>query len=385
MKVISRVLLAAAVALAPISNASACTVLMYKDAAGRMYTGRSNEFVGPLPDRLSYYPAGTSFESRTPEGKPGVAYTSKYAIIAVTVHGMVPGSKQDPLHEALNDQGLTFTTQSLDGNKSPDVSAYSADKVLASTDLGTWALSNFATVDEVRKALESGEIGVWLPNIPALGPQDMPLHFALFDKTGAGIVIEWTDGKTTVYDNPVGVMTNDPPFPWHLQHMNFYAHLTNIDKNSGQFNNLKVAAPDSGSNMSALPGNETSMGRFVKAAYYSNFAYKAETPEEAILTLGHVMNNFDRPRNISMDDPNDPPGGERNLSDAKTAADYSEVTTFMTLSDLSQGHFYLRTIGSLNYTKFDMKKLSALRQTTVVSFDKINANNGVDGEQLFFE
>lgn len=385
MKRLSRTLIAALVAMAPISDAMACTMLMYKDASGRVYTGRSNEFVGPLPDRLSYYPVGTAFESYTPDGKSGVSYKAKHAIIAVTVHGMVPGSKQDPLHEALNDQGLTFTTQSLDGNKSPDVSTVPADKVLASTDLGTWALSNFATVADVKKALEGGDVGVWLPNIPALGPQDMPLHFALFDRTGAGIVIEWTDGKTTVYDNKVGVMTNDPPFPWHLQHMNFYAHLTNLDKNSGQFNDLKVAVPDSGSNMSALPGSETSIGRFVKAAYYSNFAYKAKTPEEAILTLGHVMNNFDRPRNISVDDPKDPPGGERNLSDAKTAADYSEVTTFMALSDLSQGYFYLRTIGSLNYTKFDLKKLAKLDKTTVVTFDVINANNGVDGEHLFFK
>lgn len=385
MKLLSRLLLCAAVTAASFTQATACTTLMYRDANGNTYTGRSNEFVGPLPDRLTYYPKGTEFQSFTPGGKPGVAYAAKHAILAVTVHGMVPGTTQDPLHEAINDAGLSFTTQSLDGNHSPDVAAAPAGEVLSSTDLGTWALSSFSTVAEVKKALEGGDVKVWLPNIPALGPQDMPLHFALFDRTGAGIVIEWTDGKTTVYDNTVGVMTNDPPFPWHLQHMNFFAYLTNVDKNSGQFNQLKVSAPDSGSNMSGLPGNETSIGRFVKAAYYSHFAYKATTPEEAILTLGHVMNNFDRPRNISVDDPKDPPGGERNLSDAKTSADYSEVTTFMTLSDLAQNHFYLRTIGSLNYTKFDMAKLSGLSKVTTVSFDTINANNGVSGEQLFLQ
>lgn len=385
MKQLGRLILVAAMAAASMSAASACTTMIYTDTSGRAYQGRTNEFVGALPDTLTYFPAGTSFQSFGPAGQAGVAYAASHAILAVTLSGMVPGSDQPTLHEAMNDQGLTFTTNSLDGNVSPDVAGSPAGKLLSATDLGTWALSQFATVKEVKQALDGGAVAVWLPKIPALGPHDMPTHFAMFDRTGAGIVIEWTDGKTTVYDNPVGVMTNDPPFPWHLQNLNFYAYLTNLDKNSGQFGKLKVAAPDSGGNMSGLPGNETSVGRFVKAAYYSHFAEKAATPREAILTLGHVMNNFDRPRNISLDSPEDPPGGERDMKAAGKPVDYSEVTEFTVLKDLSQNLFYIRTIESLNFAAFDLNRLAVLKDVTTVSFKTLEANDGVDGTALFLK
>jgi choloylglycine hydrolase len=363
----------------------ACTVLLYTDAKGLPYVGRTLEFVGSVPNRMMYYPVGTRFESVTPDGKAGMTFDSKHAIFAVTAYGLVPDAKQDTLHEAANDQGLTFTTNSLGGNKSPDVAGVAADKILSGLDLGMWALGNFSTVAEVKEALAKKEVAVWLPRIPFLGDGDMPVHFALFDKTGAGIVIEWTDGETTVYDNPVGVMTNNPPFPWHLTNMQNYAYLTNVDKNRGRFNKLEVQADDSGGNMASLSGVETSVGRFVKAAYYSTFAHKAETPEQAIFTLGHIMNNFDRPKDISKDLEDDLPAGERSMEMSKGPKSISEVTNWTVLHDLTQGHFYLRTINALNFSKFDINKLSALKTPKEVTLDAVNANTQLDATDLFLQ
>ena len=59
-----------------------------------------------------------------------------------------------------------------------------------------------------------------------------------------GIVIEFTGGRMNVYDNPVGVVTNLPEFPWHLANLNNYSFLNNVDRNEGQFGKLKVSAPD---------------------------------------------------------------------------------------------------------------------------------------------
>lgn len=378
-------LLAAVVVTTSISNAAACTLLLYTDAKGRAYTGRTMEFVGETPNRLTYYPTGTRFESVTPDGKQGATFNSKYAIFAVTVFGILPNQKQDSFHEAMNDQGLTFTTNSLGGNISPNVTQVPQGKILSAVDLGAWALGNFQTVAQVKQALENKEVEVWLPNIPFLGAGDTPLHFGLFDRSGAGIVIEWTTGKTTVYDNPVGVMTNNPPFPWHLQNMSNYAYLTNVDKNSGKFNNLSVSAFDSGGNLANLPSAQTSPGRFVKAAYYATYVEKAKTPDQAILNLSHVMNNFDRPKNISIDLPNDMPGGERTMTAPKNQKSSSEVTSWTVLRDLSQNHFYIRTINSLNFSRFDINKLSALKETKVVSMKALNANSALDGTDLFLK
>lgn len=378
LRTLSKLVLAASLAISPIANAYACTVLSIRDANGNVYQGRTNEFAGQQPDSVTYWPAGTKMESVTPTGAQGKVFTTKYGIFGVTLKGLVANAKQDTIHEAVNDQGMTITTNAMIENN-PPIPSGPADKILSVVDLGTWALGSFKTVAEVKQAIQSKEVEIWLPRIPSMANLYAPVHYALYDKTGGAIVIEFTDGKTSVYDNPVAVMTNDPPFPWHLKNMNNYAYLTNIDKNTGQFNNLKVAASDSGGNMAGLPGIETSVGRFVKAAYYSNFAHKAKTPEQAIKTLSHVMNNFDRPKDISADLP-----GTASKAEAFAANKISTESTYFTvMNDLNQNHFYLRTINSINFAKFDVRKLNGLKKTKVVSFKDINAFGKTDATELF--
>jgi choloylglycine hydrolase len=358
-----------------------CTVLAYYDANGLIYTGRTLEFVGSSPNQLVYFPAGTRMESFTPAGKQGATFDTKYAIFGVLVGG-VAQAKQGTLHEAMNEHGMSISTNSLGGNTSPDISGVKDSQIVATSDLGVWALGNFKTVAEVKQAIKNNEVHFWLPVIPALGTEPAPIHFALWDRTGAGIVIEWSTGKTEVYDNEVGVLTNNPPFPWHLENMGNYTFLTNIDKNTAQFNKLNVKAFDGGANMASLPSTATSPGRFVRAAYYSQFAYKGKTPQEAILSLSHVMNNFDRPTGISVDVSSDLPAGERSMLGAAESS-ASEVTSWTALKDLNQNHFYIRTIDSLNYSYFDMNQMKGLKTTTLVSMEALNANKTLDGNHLF--
>ena len=363
---------------ASIANSFACTVLAMKDVNGNVYQGRSNEFVGQQPDALTYYPPGTLIESVTPDGKQGKTFNTKYAIFGATLKGMTPNAKQETLHEAVNDQGMSITTNAFLGNTSPAITANS-DKVLSVVDFGTWALGNFQNVDQVKQALKNKEVDLWLPKIVPMGNVIAPLHFAMYDKRGGSIVIEF-DGGIHVYDNPSYVMTNDPALPWHLQNLNDYADMTNIDKNSGKFNNFQAKAGSGGIALRGLPSNQLSSGRFVKAAYYSNYARRAKTSEQAILTLGHVMNNFDRPLDISVDEP---VKGTFSTTFSTTAGVGSESTYFTVLNDLSQGHYYLRTINSLSFSKFDIKKLSILKSTKIVKFDAINSLTKTDATELF--
>ena len=380
LKNLSRALLSVVLLSSSIVNSFACTVLAIKDANGNVYQGRTNEFAGQQPDDITYWPAGTRMESLTPDGKQGKVFNTKYGVLAVTLKKLVPNAKQDSIHEGVNDQGMTITTNAMINDLPPAVSV-SPDKVLAATDLGVWALGNFQNVAQVKQAIQNKEVEFWLPQIPSMANFKAPLHFALYDKVGGNIVIEFAGGKTAVYDNPAYVMTNDPPLPWHLTNLNNYAYLTNIDKNTGQFNNLKVAASDSGGNMAGLPGLETSVGRFVKAAFYSNFVQKAKTPDQAVKTLSHVMNNFDRPIDVSADKP-----GTASRAEAFAANKLSSESTYFTvMNDLSRNYFYLRTINSINFAKFEVRKLSALKQTKVVTFAAVNANPNLDATELFLK
>ncbi|MCE9841759.1 linear amide C-N hydrolase, partial [Proteus terrae] len=97
-------------------------------------------------------------------------------------------------------------------------------------------------------------------------------HYAFYDKKGGSIVVEATNGKLHVYQNPTRVMTNGPDFPWHLTNLNNYSQLTNIDKSSGKLANINVVQPDSGIATSQLPSSDTSVGRFIRAVYFSTYA-----------------------------------------------------------------------------------------------------------------
>ena len=380
MKTLSGALLAIALVSSSVGNSLACTVLAIRDANGNVYQARSNEFVGQQPDALSYYPPGTRIESVTPDGKQGKSFNTKYAIFGATLKGMTPNAKQETIHEAVNDQGMSLTTNAFMGNTSPAITQ-PAEKVLSVVDFGTWALGSFQNVEQVKQALKNKEVDLWLPKIASMGDLVTPLHFAMYDKKGGSIVIEFDYG-IHVYDNPSYVMTNDPSLPWHLQNLNDYADLTNIDKNKQQFNGFVARAGSGGIALRGLPSNQLSSGRFVKAAFYSNFARKAKTPEQAIFTLGHVMNNFDRPLDISVDEP---VKGTFSTAFSTTAGVGSESTYFTVLNDLSQGHFYIRTINSLNFSKFDIKKLSGLKEITVVKFQTINAYTDLNATVLFLK
>jgi len=379
MKTLANLLVSSLLTFSFIGNSYACTALIIRDANGAAYQGRTLEFAGIIPSNLTYFPIGSSIVSQAPDGKAGATFKTKYAILSVSTLA-VPKAKQEAIFEGVNDQGMSFSSNSFNDNVSPKIDS-DPSKALSAMDFGAWALGNFQNVAQVKQALENKEINVWLPKVPMLGNIEAPVHFALFDKTGAGVVIEFTQGQVMVHDNPVGVMTNSPEFPWHLENLNNYAQLSNIDRDEGKFNNLKVSAPDSGSALAGLPSTQISSGRFVKAAYYSNFVRKPKTPRETIELLSHVMNNFDRPFDLSID----PPGTGGASEGASKGSAATEVTYFTVMNDLMQNNFYIRTINSLNYSKIDLNRLAALKQIKTVPIEKVNELGGLDATGLFLK
>ena len=353
--------------------AHACTALMITDKQGNAYSAKTMEYAVPLPFAMSYVPAGTKVVSVAPGNKPGLSFETKYPVLGVGANVGV-GSGLNMLAEAANDQGLSVSSNEMPGSQSPTGAGSDAAKAVASTDLALYLLGNFKSVAEVKAALVDGSVSVWLPEIPLMGNLVAPLHYILFDKTGAGIVIEYLDGKQNIHDNPVGVVTNAPDFPWHLKNLNNYAQLTNVDKNTGQFGQLKVGAPDSGNALDNLPSSQISAGRFVKAAYYTQFVRKADSPEDAVITLGHIMNNFDRPYDLSIDKGYSAEGG-------KPGSTTSEVTLFTWMNDKSRNLYFLRTIDALNFAQFEIDKLSPIKKVVTVPLDKIN-DASLDGTQV---
>ncbi len=367
IKNLTSVLLASSLIISSIGNAIACTSLLITDLKGNAYHGRTLEFSNIIPTNMTYFPAGTKIESFTPAGKTGKTFNTKYALIGMGA-SLVPNAKQVSFADGMNDQGLSMKTNWL--NTTTDVPVGNDDsKILAVTDLYPWILGNFKTVAELKASFAKKEVDFWLPVVKALSPNPWPQHYHVVDKTGDNIVIEFTNGKMNVYDNPVAVMTNGPNFPWHLENLNNYT-FNNVNKNTGQLGKLKLATPDAGIALTALPSSETSQGRFVKAAFYANYVRKAKTPDDAMITLAHIMNNFDRPYDLTIDTG----GGSGDGVRSKDAS--SEVTIWTTMSDLNRNQYYVRSINGMNFAVVDLNKLKNLKQVKSVSTYDVDKSVG---------
>ncbi|QPC43000.1 linear amide C-N hydrolase [Kaustia mangrovi] len=358
-----------------------CTSLSYTDAAGKVYFGRTLELTVDLPYQVVYFPEGTPFSSAV-EGHPALEYEARHAVLAVTMPDRKP-SAEAPLGlgdlkvlEGLNARGLTFSLLSYPAAGGTQQSVAMTRAVLSASDLGSWALAQFETVAELREALAGQP--VLLEALAILGGVESPFHYVVHDASGASLVIEFNRGEMSVHDNPVGVMTNGPEFGWHLTNLDNYTFLTNVDRSSATFGRYAAAQPDSGIATAGLPSSSTSVGRFVRAAYYAQFTERAETADEAVQTLAHVMNNFDRPRGITIDYPQDG-GGHLEVAglDQGGAEPYAtEFTSWTNLSDLDRGLFFLRTYKAMNFSVFDLNRLSALKEPKVVPLDRIDGMAG---------
>ncbi len=322
----------------------ACTSLTVKDTNNNVYHGRGMELTfGEGLSSLTFYPKGTTFQHPAPDNSKGLAYTAKYAIMAVTT----PVSMYDPkcAMEGINDSGLSFSLNMMPAPPLKDLTSEQYPNSVPFASFGEWALANFATVEELKSGITNG-VSFWSEALQMLGGLKTPFHFAVYDKTGGSIIVEVKDGALVIYDNPTGVMTNGPEFPWHIENLNNYAHMTNVETVTGQVGEIKLRQPDSGIATSVLPSSATSVGRFVKAVYYSAFANRVDNPDLQIAELGHIMNNFDRPKNITKE------LAAAAKPDGTPAKYMTEFTLWIVLTDLSRGELYVRLYDSLNYVKY---------------------------------
>lgn len=361
--------------LAP-SIGQACTSLLYTDANGASYAGRTLELSMELPYKVTYVPTGTTFGSQADQHHV-LNFSTKNAFVSIGVPDPLNG--QVKVFQGLNDKGLTFSLLAFPSTDGPADAVSKTTAVLAAIDLGAWTLSQFDTVAAVKEALEKQPVLV-----TAMLPHDefkTPFHYALNDASGASIVIEYSNGEQHVYDNPVGVMTNGPTFPWHMTNLGNYTYLSNKDHSTLEINGRTFRQPDSGIATTGLPASNTSIGRFVRAVYYTQFAEKVDHPDKALVTLSHVMNNFDRPRGITIDKRTSEDFAGFKVPSVAGEPDYTtEYTSWTTLSDLNRRHMYIRTYDGIDYVRFDLNEL--MQSKTLKSIDlKVISAGITDGSK----
>jgi penicillin V acylase-like amidase (Ntn superfamily) len=113
----------------------------------------------------------------------------------------------------------------------------------------------------------------------------VPVHWFCVDKSGHSIIIESVDGVLTAYENKLGISTNSPTFPTHLLSLEAYPEFS-------RYNNVKKNYSE-GTGMNGLPGDFTSISRFVRLNLFQQIHDKPVNSTEGIATAFHILNNFD--------------------------------------------------------------------------------------------
>lgn len=321
-----RSLAAAASILALIAGgaAQACTGIGLSAKDGSFIHARTLEFGIDLESSILMLPRGFKRVGTTPDGKPGLETTAKYASVGMNALGM------NIIIDGVNEKGLAAGLFYFPGSAGyMNYTAEDASRTIAPWEMGSWMLENFASVDEVRAGLNDIVIPAVVLSQWKFAPE---VHFVVRDTTGTSIVIEVVGGEIKVHDAPLGVVTNSPAYDWHMTNLNNYMNLSVANVPPVKVGSVTLPGFGQGSGMLGLPGDFTPPSRFVRAVAYSQSLLPADTGRAAVLQAFHVLNNFDIPKGAARADEKDAHGN--------IVADYTLWTSAI---DLSQQEYFFRT------------------------------------------
>lgn len=177
--------------------------------------------------------------------------------------GMAHMAQGQPLfYDGVNEHGLAVAALNF-----PHSAVYQPPREgavnLVSFELMSWVLAQCSTVSQARQLLEQVNVtGMdFSPNLPST-----PLHWLIADRTQSLVAEPLADGLH-LYENPTGVLTNEPPFPVQLTQLNNYLHLSSYPAQNRFAPALPLHGYSRGMGALGLPGDWSSQSRFVRAAF----------------------------------------------------------------------------------------------------------------------
>lgn len=293
-----------------------CTALAYGRLFGRTFDLEHSyhEQVVVVPRRFPL-----SFHLMPPS-------STHHAII-----GMAHVEESTPLfYDAVNEAGLAMAALNF-----PFSAAYSPVKDgfdnVAPFELIPWVLGRCSTVEQARQLLECVNVtGMdFSPRLPST-----PLHWFIADSNQALVAEPLSDGLH-LYNDPVGVLTNEPPFPIQLSRLSDYLSLSAQPPENRFSTVLSLAARSRGMGAMGLPGDWSSQSRFVRAAFT---AHNSSTPAD-VTQFFHLMSTVEVPR------------GCVRLEDGKEV-----ISIYTSCCDLASGVYHYTTYENRQITTVDMHR-----------------------------
>lgn len=256
-------------------------------------------------------------------------------------------AKGYPLYyDAVNEKGLGMAGLNFVGNavyREPQAGRRNA----ASYEFIPWVLSQCGTLEEARELLAAANLtgAAFDEQIKAA-----QLHWMIADASGALTVEALAEGWK-IYENPVGVLTNNPPFDMQLFALNNYMRLSPGQPENLFSKNLDLQTYSRGMGALGLPGDLSSASRFVRAAFVRNNSISGETEEESVGQFFHILGAVEQQR------------GCCEVSDGKY-----EITIYASCWNAQKGIYYYTTYGNHQISAVDMNREN-LESRKLISYE----------------
>lgn len=300
-----------------------CTAISFKTESA--FFGRNLDLEHRYDESVTFMPKNFPLRFR---GIPEMR--SHHAMI-----GMAFVAEGYPLfYDAMNEHGLFAA-----GLNFPENAVYKTKNEdfhnVAPFEFIPWVLASCSTVDEAKALLEHANIlsTDFSENLP-----NTPLHWFIADEKSA-IAVEPTAKGLCIYDDPIGVLTNNPPFEFQLQNLQNYLSITPKEPECTFAEDIVLKPYSRGMGAIGLPGDLSSMSRFVRAAFTKLNSVCGGSEEESVTQFFHVLGSVGQQK------------GCVRLENGEL-----EKTVYSSCVSAKSGVYYYKTYENSRITAVDMSK-----------------------------
>ena len=213
----------------------------------------------------------------------------------LAIMGVAHIANDYPLYyDAINEAGLGMAGLNFVGNAHYFSLKDKKDNI-AQFEFIPWILSQAKNVKEAKELLNKINI-VNTPFSDKFPPSE--LHYIIMDKTACIVVESMKDGLH-VYDNPAGVLTNNPPFPIQMFELNRYMGLSKGDPENHFAKGLPLKAYSRGMGAIGLPGDLSSTSRFVKVAFTRFNSVSPSDEPSSVSQFFHIIHSVEQERGVT--------------------------------------------------------------------------------------
>ncbi|MBE7039823.1 MAG: choloylglycine hydrolase family protein [Ruminococcaceae bacterium] len=306
------------------------------------YFGRNLDFEFNFGEKVTITPRNYYFKFRN-----GKIIKNHYAMI-----GMAVTQNNYPLYfDATNEKGVSIAGLNFPDNAMYGENIEEKDNV-ASFEVIPWILTQCGSLKEAGELAKTMNItnDAFSDEMPP-----SPLHFIIADKSGA-ITVEQTQDGLKVYENPVGVLTNNPTFDMQMWNLSNYMLCSAKEPLDIFSSKTDLKAYSRGMGGIGLPGDLSSASRFVKACFLKLNSVCLGLEQEKINHFFHILYSV------------------FHLRGSVQVGTSWEITNYSSCCNTDRGIYYYTTYKNSNINAVDMYEEN-LDSDELVSYGLIENQN----------